>query len=128
MRTARSTDTAEGELRKAGLLPDAANPVVDVERFLENHLHAWLDLNACLPASVLGQTEFERGGTPRVSVNGDLTSSMEELESPGLLGRWRATLAHEAAHILLHRHLFYLNERQGELFSRGSKAPSCSDA
>lgn len=111
------------ELHKSGLQPDVASPVVDVERFVEVHLRAQLDLNASLPEDVLGQTEFGQDGASKVYVNGDLTGSMEELESPGSLGRWRATLAHEAAHIVLHGHLFYLDSRQGELFGSRRDAP-----
>jgi Zn-dependent peptidase ImmA (M78 family) len=36
-----------------------------------------------------------------------------------MLGRFRATLAHEATHVLIHRPLFELNADQGTLFEEG---------
>ena len=96
------------ELHRAGLMPTAAAPVVDLEAFVERHLKVTLDQYAVLGASVLGVTEFFEGKSPRISINKDLTgSALDEDESPpGRLGRWRATLAHEAGHVLLHRCLF----------------------
>src|SRR5688572_8457533 len=91
----------DDELRKAGLLPTASNPVVDLERLLERHLKSQLDLNASLPADILGQTDFDKDGATRVAVNKDLTGEMEDLGAPGTVGRWRATLAHEAGHVIL---------------------------
>jgi Zn-dependent peptidase ImmA (M78 family) len=38
-----------------------------------------------------------------------LTEAADTEAKPGVVGRWRATLAHESAHILLHRMLFELN-------------------
>jgi hypothetical protein len=108
----------EDELRGANLLPAAANPAVDIEVFLERHLKVSLDQHADLPADVLGLTEFFPGKTPRVAINKDLTgSAIDEDESPlGLRGRWRATLAHEASHVFIHRPLFELPPEQGRLF------------
>jgi Zn-dependent peptidase ImmA (M78 family) len=53
-----------------------------------------------------------------VSINKDLTgAALDDDESePGLLGRWRATVAHEATHVIVHRCLFIQNEAQGSLF------------
>src|SRR5262245_52314045 len=94
----------EDELRNAGLLPTAQAPVVDLEALIERHLNARLDQYAELETSVLGQTEFFPGQRPHVLINRDLTDgAMDDDESPrGLRGRWRATLAHEASHIVLH--------------------------
>jgi hypothetical protein len=96
------------ELRKARLTPTEASPSVDVETFIERHLKVKLDQYAELPPSVLGVTEFFEGKPPVISINKDLTGcALDEDESPpGQLGRWRATLAHEAGHVLLHRSLF----------------------
>jgi len=96
------------ELQRAGLMPTEAMPVVDLEAFIERHLKATLDQYAELAPDVLGVTEFFEGKPPKVSINRDLTgSALDEDESPpGRLGRWRATLAHEAGHVLLHRCLF----------------------
>ncbi len=98
----------EDELRKAGLLPGIEDPSVNLERFIEGYLRAHLDQYAKLDLGVLGVTEFRPPLAPKVSINCDLTgSALDEDETPpGILGRWRATLAHEAAHIILHRVLF----------------------
>jgi hypothetical protein len=98
----------EAELRKASLMPSESAPVVKLEVFVERHLKVTLDQYAALDPSVLGVTEFFEGKPPRISINEDLTGSALDGESsaPGLVGRWRATLAHEAGHVLLHRSLF----------------------
>ena len=97
----------ESELRKARLFPTLEEPVVKLEPFVERHLKASLDQYADLDSSVLGVTEFFEGKPPRISLNRQLTgSALDEDETPpGVLGRWRATLAHEAGHVLLHRSL-----------------------
>jgi hypothetical protein len=98
---------AEEELRRAGLLPPPDRPVVDVERLLEGHLGVDLDQYAPLPRDLLGVTEFRPGLPPYVGVNAALTQAAfdDPDPPPGARGRWRATLAHEAAHVLLHRAL-----------------------
>ncbi len=108
----------EDELHRAGLWPSLHAEAVDVEAFIENHLRASLDQYADLEPSVLGLTEF-RQGPPRVRINRELTGSAMDDEwcPPGVQGRWRATLAHEAAHIVLHRILFELNPAQTALFA-----------
>lgn len=108
----------EAELVKAGLMPTASAPVVDVEAFVEQHLKAQFDQYASLPADVLGQTDFRVGAPPLVMVNADLTgAALDDDDSPlGLKGRWRATVGHEACHILFHKGLFNLSPDQGSLF------------
>src|SRR5882724_4003004 len=108
----------EAELRKASLFPSQECPVVDLERFIDRHLGARLDQYAPLPKNVLGQTEFFVDEAPRILVNADLTGAgMDDDQSQfGLHGRWRATLAHEAAHVLMHRTLFEMVGEQGSLF------------
>jgi hypothetical protein len=109
----------EDELRKANLLPTTSEPVTDLERFVESHLRSPFDQYAGLPSEVLGITEFRRGQPPAISINRNLTgSALDEDDSPpGILGRWRATVAHEATHVVLHRILFEFDEHQGELFA-----------
>lgn len=53
-------------------------------------------------------------------INRDLTGAALDQEDgpPGLLGRWRATLAHEAAHVVLHRFFFEPPAAQGSFFYR----------
>lgn len=74
---------------------------------IEIHLHAELDLYADLPDGVLGLTDFPARGAPKVLIDRALTAARDgESAALGVVGRWRATLAHEAAHIFLHRYLF----------------------
>ena len=111
-------ERTEAELVKAELMPTVDAPVVDVEAFVEQHLGAQFDQYASLPADVLGQTDFRIGAPPLVMVNADLTgAALDDDDSPlGLKGRWRATVAHEACHVLFHRCLFNLSPQQGLLF------------
>ena len=112
----------EDELRKAGLFPCLADPAVDLEGLLEIHLGVKLDIHAVLDDDVLGVTHFLGGQKPLVSINKDLTSQAEIEEAPsGILGRWRATVAHEAAHVVLHRSLVEVPFEQGSLFSDTAK-------
>jgi hypothetical protein len=98
---------ATEQLRRADLLPTLAAPVTDVERLIEGHLRAELDLYADLPEGVLGLTMFPRRGEPTVSIAAALTEARDlDDAAAGVVGRWRATLAHEASHIFLHRYLF----------------------
>lgn len=117
---------AEDELRNAGLYPTPDNPVTDLERFVQRHLGADFDQFAALSPEVLGQTEFVPGKPPAIRINGDLTGSAFEDDDPlpWTKGRWRATVAHEAGHVLLHRGLFEVNLSQGELFCAGTQASS----
>ncbi len=110
----------EAELRKSDLSPTSAAPVVDLEKFIARHLKAKLDQYADLDPTVLGVTEFFTGGAPKVSINRVLTGSAldEDETQPGILGRWRATLAHEAAHIVLHRFLYEFAAGNLSLFDR----------
>jgi hypothetical protein len=98
---------AAEQLRRAGLMPTVQEPIVALERLIEGHLGADLDLYADLPPDVLGLTEFPIGGVPKVHINAALTEAGDEGDAgAGVVGRWRATLAHEASHIYLHRYLF----------------------
>ncbi len=108
----------EDELRRAGLMPTVSDPITDLDTFVETYLRCPLDQYRPLPDEVLGITEFAKGKQPSISLNRDLTgSALDDDEAPqGVRGRWRATLAHEACHVLLHRLLFEFDENQGELF------------
>lgn len=109
----------EDRLAQAGLLPTVDAPAVEIDTFVECHLQAVFDQHARLPPTVLGETEFRAGAKPRVSINRDLTGAAidDEESAPGLRGRWRATVAHEGAHVILHRCLYDLDPGQGLLFS-----------
>lgn len=98
---------ASEQLRRAELMPTLNDPVTDVERLIEGHLHAELDLYAELPDGVLGLTDFPVRGAPKVFIDSALTEARDAENAPaGAVGRWRSTLAHEASHIFLHRYLF----------------------
>jgi hypothetical protein len=114
----------ESELAKAGLLPTLNAPVVNVERFVESYLSVQFDPYAALPADTLGQTDFRIGDRPLVMINADLTgAALDDEDCPlGLHGRWRATVAHEGCHVILHRCLFNLNASQGSLFGEDEPA------
>lgn len=115
----------EMELARAKLLATEAAPVVDVERFIEHHLGVDLDLGATLEPDVLGLTEMRVGQPARVLINRNLSdSAFEDDPRTGNLGRWRATLAHEATHVMLHGLLFELNADQGTLFNTNDKPAS----
>ena len=114
----------QDELVRAELMPDPGEDdvTVDLESLVEDHLKLQLDQHAPLDADVLGMTEFRTRRPPKISINADLTGAFDEGESPGIEGRWRATVAHEVAHVLLHRMLFELDDLQRGLFS-ASEAP-----
>lgn len=117
-------DIIESELRKSGFYPTVENPMVDLEGFIEEHLKASLDQYAALDPDVLGQTEFLRGHRPVVKIDGKLTRKAIDAGPQaqlGMLGRWRATVSHEASHIILHRSLFEICEDQGSLFGEDSE-------
>jgi len=98
----------QAALRTAGFYPTEAAPAVDIEDFVEKHLKVRVDGYAELPREVLGYTKFQPNKRPRIYINGDLTEeAMDREDSPNWKkGRWRATMAHEASHVILHRVLF----------------------
>lgn len=108
----------EDELRRANLMPTLENSVVDVEGFVENFLKVTLDQHAELKKDILGLTEFRSGKVPAIRINKDLTGSAMDADwcPPGIQGRWRATVAHEAAHVVLHRMLFEFDDSETALF------------
>ena len=115
-------DLDEAELRASDFYPTKDKPVVDLEGFVEEHLKAGLDPYAKLDRDVFGLTEFRRGRSPVVKLNEALTRAVVDADPKtvpaGLLGRWRATLAHEGSHVLLHKMLYEVSESQGSLFDK----------
>jgi len=106
----------EDALRISGVFPTDENPAVDIERLIRR-LNVWMDEHADLDATVLGLTEFYTDGPPRISINRDLTGAIDHDQTPpGIRGRWRATIAHEASHVVMHRVLFEVNQNQESLF------------
>jgi hypothetical protein len=107
----------EAELKGAALYPTLEKPVVELERFVARHLRVALDQHADLEPHVLGLTEFFPNAAPKIRINRDLTDAIDDDETPlGLRGRWRATLAHEASHVVMHRVLFEVASGQESLF------------
>jgi hypothetical protein len=98
----------EDELRSARLLSYRGTSIMDIEALIESHLGVDLDQYAQLDPDVLGLTQFHSRRAPTIQINRDLTGSAMDSDwcPPGIHGRWRATLAHEAAHVILHRILF----------------------
>jgi hypothetical protein len=111
-------DLMSEQLRGARQRLTLANPIPDIEAFVENHLRVDLDQYATLPSEVLGLTEFDQAAAPKMKINAELTDAADaDPPRAGMRGRWRATIAHEAAHVLLHRYLFdpdMSRIRQGE--------------
>ena len=108
--------TMEDALCKAGVFPTDEQPMVDIERLIQE-LGVRMDQYAELDTAVLGLTEFFPDGPPRISINRDLTGAVDDVVTPpGTLGRWRATMAHEAAHVIMHRVLFEVDQNQDSLF------------
>lgn len=100
-------DAMAEQLRKAGQRLTLASPAPDLEAFVEQHLGVPLDQYAILPDAVLGVTAFQRDEQPTVYLSSTLTEAADEIPPrPGARGRWRATIAHEAAHVILHRYLY----------------------
>jgi len=96
----------EAALRRSGLIPTLEAPVAPLDRFIEQYLGVVLDEWAELDADLMGQTDFTDRPI-RISINRRLTEEADHPGChPGLKGRRRATLAHEAAHILLHEPLY----------------------
>lgn len=105
----------DDELSRAGLRPSATAPVTNLEQFIESHLGVELDQYAELPNGVLGLTRFAAHCTPSIHISAALTQDADDGQLAGARGRWRATLAHEAAHVFLHKYLFDAELIQAEL-------------
>ena len=94
--------------------------VPDIEDLLEQGLGVVLDQYADLARDLLGVTQFSAVRTV-VQINKDLTGAADADNAPPVdRARWRSTLAHEAAHVILHKSLFEVNENQESLFDLGS--------
>lgn len=97
--------TCEETLVAADLWPQGDAAAVDVEGLLEHGLLAQVDYSVELPEGTLGYTIFAR--PIRVIINADLTAAASRPGvSLGVWGRWRATIAHEAAHVIFHSPLY----------------------
>lgn len=92
---------------------------VDVEAILEQVLE--VDVDYCdLEAGVLGKTRFLADGRVEVCVSRWLADAADKNKIQRR--RFRATLAHEASHVIYHRRL-YLDSGTGWLFAPKSEDP-----
>ncbi|MBV8087412.1 MAG: ImmA/IrrE family metallo-endopeptidase [Chloroflexi bacterium] len=101
-------DICRRELEIAGWPLLGAGPAVDVDTFIERRLGVAPDF-VWLPRDVLGATEFGAKGEVHVQVSAELALRADR--DPGAERLLRSTLAHEAAHVLLHRTLFLRESR-----------------
>ena len=107
---------AEHELQSAALYPMADKPAVDIERFIQRHMKAVLDQHADLEEGIGGAIMFGPTGI-KIFISRRLTEMVDEDDCPsGVRGRWRATMAHEAAHGLLHHRVYWTSPLQKSLF------------
>jgi hypothetical protein len=102
---------AARELALAGHPALEGAPATDVDALLELHMgvvpeYTWM------PRGVLGATEFTAKGEVRLQVSAELSLRAGRQGAAEKL--LRSTLAHEAAHILLHRVLFL--KESGDIF------------
>ena len=97
----------------------ASAAVLNLEAFAERACGVALDQHAVLPDRVLGVTVFGSRARPHILINRALTEAADRRGAPlEAIGRWRATLAHEIGHVLLHRGLYLHHGDQIELFGR----------
>ena len=113
-------------LASVGLIPDPPRCEVDIEALVETHLGAEVDYGATTPSDVLGFTEFRE--VPLIAVSRTLTDAATTSNAGlGTIGRWRATIAHEAAHVLLHSALIDRgSEQSGRPNTRPIRCPRAS--
>jgi hypothetical protein len=113
----------EDELRRAGNPRLNGGEAVDVDAFIENHLHVSPQFLS-LPTGVQGATDFFPDGRVEMRVSGGL-SERASLER-GAEHLMRSTLAHEGAHVCLHRQLF-LRQTEALFGGRPSRRELCRD-
>jgi hypothetical protein len=100
----------ESELRSAGFLPAAPEPI-RIDRFIEKRFKIRVVYEDLSPG-VLGYTTFGQIGVTGMSI----ASALLETGTQASDRRANATLAHEAGHGLLHTHLFAFAEGGLSLF------------
>lgn len=111
----------EDRLHRARMMPTRAEPVLNLEAFVEHNdgLDASLDEFAPLPAEVMGVVTFLPGERDRMEINRDL-SELGETDATAR-ARCRSTIAHESGHIVLHRDLLMPCPDQMSLFSQAEE-------
>ncbi len=113
----------EDELRAAGVPRVPGSVATDVDLFVERRLKIVPEYIG-LPWGVQGATEFAADGAVRIQVSAALSVQAESDKSADRL--LRGTLAHEAAHVLLHRTLF-LKESRAMFGSLRTRQELCRD-
>jgi hypothetical protein len=113
----------EDELHRGGNARLNGSEAVDVDAFIENHLHVSPQF-VSLPTGVQGATDFFPDGRVEMRVSGVLSerASVER----GAEHLMRTTLAHEGAHVCLHRQLF-LRQSEALFGGRPSRRELCRD-
>jgi hypothetical protein len=111
---------AEDELRKAGY---GGIGQVDIDAFVERHLGIVPEF-VPLEDRVQGATDFFPDGKVRMKISASL--SEEAAARSGAEHLLRTTIAHEAAHVLLHRPLF-LQQSEAMFGGHTSRQELCRD-
>jgi len=113
----------EEELSRAGKPRLKGTPAIDIDLFLERQL-GLVPEYVTLPSGVQGATAFFADGRVRIQISAGLSLRAEAGHGPERL--LRSTLAHEAAHVLLHRTLF-LKESRAMFGGRQTRQELCRD-
>lgn len=114
----------EDELRRAKNPRLARHGAIDVDSFIESHLGV-VPQFVKLPKGVQGATDFFPDGTVEMRISDELSQRAADNE-PGAEHMMRTTLAHESAHVLLHRILF-LKQSEDLFGGQASRTELCRD-
>ena len=114
----------EDELHRARDPRVTARGAVDVDIFVEGHLGITPQF-VPLPRGVQGATDFFPDGRAEMRISEELSRRAADAE-PGAEHLMRTTLAHEAAHVLLHRVLF-LQQSEALFGGEVSRRELCRD-
>jgi hypothetical protein len=117
-------DIMEDELRRSRISRISVGGAVDVDAFIESYLNITPQFVA-LPRGVQGATDFSPDGTVMMRISEALSERAANDEA-GAEHLIRTTLAHEAAHVLLHRVLF-LHQSEALFGRQASRQELCRD-
>ncbi len=104
-------------LAEVGLLPAEPSPI-RIDRFIEKKFGISHDYDET-PDGVLGFSLFNKRGVTTIVI----ARALDEEGTVSSKRRIRTTLAHEAGHGLLHRHLFVSGKKPEALFNDGVEEP-----
>jgi len=113
----------EDELRRAGNPRVSGGSAVDIDAFIEHHLHVAPQF-VRLPERVQGATDFFPDGRVELRISGELSERAEN--ERGAEHLMRTTMAHEGSHVLLHRQLF-LSQSEEMFGGKVSRRELCRD-